>query len=191
MSSQRAALVSVFLLVSTCALAGVTTTVVDVPTRSVIQRFLYVHPDAPRANIIDLFGGTGVLGILDDGSFSNPAGYCNPMVRVRQALADRGYAIAFVDAASDGRVRNYPDVLAVINYLHAHDNVPTWVIGGDLSTKGTANIVGQLPVSYPAGVIFHAPDSWMLRYWRSSSDHRLSSGTDWIRSNSALRYTPV
>ena len=158
MSIQRAVLLSVLVLASHCALGDVTTTVVDVPTRGVTQRFLYVHPDAPKANIIDLFGGTGVLGIVDDGSFSNPAGYCNPVVRVRQALADHGYAIAFVDAASDGRVRNYPDVLAVINYLHAHDNVPTWVIGGDLSTKGAANIVGQLPVAYPAAAVFHAPD---------------------------------
>ncbi len=110
MPSQRAALWSVFLLISTCAQAGVTATVVDVPTRGVNQRFLYVHPDAPKANIIDLFGGTGVLAIEDDGSFGNPAVYCNPVVRVRQALADHGYAIAFVDAASDGRVRNYVDV---------------------------------------------------------------------------------
>ena len=159
MSSQRAALLPVLLLASTCALGGVTTTVVDIPTRGVNQRFLYVHPDAPKANIVDLFGGTGSLGIQDDGSFSNPAAYCNPVARNLQAFADHGYAIALVDATSDGRVRNYPDVLEVINYLHAHDNVPTWVIGGDLSTKGAANIVGQLPVSYPAGVIFHAPDT--------------------------------
>ena len=149
----------VLLLASTCALGGVTTTVVDIPTRGVNQRFLYVHPDAPKANIVDLFGGTGSLGIQDDGSFSNPAAYCNPVARNLQAFADHGYAIALVDATSDGRVRNYPDVLEVINYLHAHDNVPTWVIGGDLSTKGAANIVGQLPVSYPAGVVFHAPDT--------------------------------
>src|SRR5437660_687085 len=39
-------------MVSTNVVAGVTTTVVDVPTRGATQRFLYVRPDAPVANIV-------------------------------------------------------------------------------------------------------------------------------------------
>ena len=88
MSIQRAVLVSVIAFTSNCALCGVTTTVVDVPTRGVNQRFLYVHPDAPKANIVDLFGGTGHLDIQNDGTFGNLAVYCNPVVRNLQALAD-------------------------------------------------------------------------------------------------------
>ena len=158
MSIPRAVLLSVLAFTSNCALCGVTTTVVDVPTRGVNERFLYVHPDAPKANIVDLFGGTGHLDIQNDGTFGNPASYCNPIYRNLQALTDHGYAVAMVDATSDGRTRNYVDVLEVIRYLQARDNVPTWVIGGDTSAQGAANIVGQLPFAYPAGVVFHAPD---------------------------------
>ena len=48
---------------ASAAANATTTTVVDVPTRGVLQRFLYVHPDAPVANIVALGGGDGVFGI--------------------------------------------------------------------------------------------------------------------------------
>ena len=143
MSSQRAALLPVLLLASTCALGGVTTTVVDIPTRGVNQRFLYVHPDAPKANIVDLFGGTGCAGefrMTDRSAIPPPTAIPSLAIcRPSPIMATRS---RWSTPPPTGRARNYPDVLEVINYLHAHDNVPTWVIGGDLSTKGAANIVG-------------------------------------------------
>lgn len=55
------------LILSTClgaqALAATTTTVVDIPAPSGgTQRFLYLRPDAPAANIISLSGTTASCG---------------------------------------------------------------------------------------------------------------------------------
>jgi hypothetical protein len=121
-------------MIATSAMGAVTTTVVDVPTRGVTQRFLYLHPDAPAANIVVLPGGDGFLGIQDDGTMTTFTAGCNPVARNRQAFADHGFAVALVDAASDGSTYNFSDVLEVIRYVQARDNVPTWLIGG--STDG-------------------------------------------------------
>jgi hypothetical protein len=96
--------VLIFALASASAVAGVTTTVVDVPTRGTTQRFLYLHPDAPVANIVMLIGGDGFLGIQGDGTMTNLSALCNPVVRNRAALADHGYAVALVGATADGSV---------------------------------------------------------------------------------------
>jgi len=91
-------------MIATSAMGAVTTTVVDVPTRGVTQRFLYVHPNAPAANIVSLAGGGGVMGIQNDGTITTMNGLCNPVNRTRQAFADHNFAVALVDAASDGSV---------------------------------------------------------------------------------------
>jgi hypothetical protein len=144
-------------MIATSAMGAVTTTVVDVPTRGVTQRFLYLHPDAPAANIVVLPGGDGFLGIQDDGTMTTFTAGCNPVARNRQAFADHGFAVALVDAASDGSTYNFSDVLEVIRYVQARDNVPTWLIGGSTSTAAIANVAVKLPIDMPAGVIFFSP----------------------------------
>jgi hypothetical protein len=122
---QSAAALLISALTATSAAGAVTTTVVDVPSRGVTQRFLYVHPDAPTANVIDLPGGDGFLNIQNDGTMATNTALCNPVARNRQAFADHGFAVALVDAASDGSVQNFSDVLEVIRYMQARDHVPT------------------------------------------------------------------
>ncbi|HEV8553555.1 MAG TPA: hypothetical protein VGR65_09250, partial [Casimicrobiaceae bacterium] len=141
-------------------MAAVTTSVVDVPTRGVTQRFLYLHPDAPVANIVALPGGDGTFGIQDDGTMTTLAAICNPVARNRQAFADHGFAVALVDAASDGSTYNFSDVLEVIRYMQGRDNVPTWVIGGSSSTAAIANLAVNLPIDSPVGVIFFSPGNF-------------------------------
>jgi len=144
-------------MIATSAMGAVTTTVVDVPTRGVTQRFLYVHPDAPAANIVHLPGGDGVFGIQNDGTMTTPTAQCNPVNRNRQAFADHGFAVALVDAASDGSVYGFSDVFEVIRYMQARDNVPTWVIGGSSSTAAIANLAVNLPIDSPVGAVFFSP----------------------------------
>jgi hypothetical protein len=146
-------------MIATSAMGAVTTTVVDVPTRGVTQRFLYLHPDAPAANIVSLAGGDGVLGIQDDGTMTTIVGLCSPVNRTRQAFADHGFAVALVDATSDGVTYNFSDVLEVVRYMQARDNVPTWVIGGSSATAAIWNLAINLPIDMPVGVIFWSPGS--------------------------------
>jgi hypothetical protein len=144
-------------MIATSATGAVTTTVVDVPTRGITQRFLYLHPDAPTVNIVYLPGGTGTLGIQADGTMTTTEGLCSPVARTRQAFADHGFAVALVDAASDGSTYGFGDVLEVIRYMRARNDVPTWVIGGSTSTPAISNLAVNLPIDMPVGVIFFSP----------------------------------
>lgn len=144
-------------LVSCNAGAAVTTTVVDVPTRDATQRFLYVRPDAPVANIVFLPGGPGIMGIANDGSMPTIAGRCAPLARNRDAFAARGYAVALVDQTSDFKVRQYADVREVVRYMRGRDNVPTWIVGGSGSTMAALDFAVDLPQDEPLGVIIYSP----------------------------------
>jgi hypothetical protein len=145
-------------MLATSAMGAVTTTVVDVPTRGVTQRFLYLHPDAPAANIVAVPGGDGTLGIQNDGTLTSEVAQCFPVARTRQAFADHGFAVALVDAASDSSTYNFNDVLEVIRYMRARNDVPTWVIGGSSSTFVISNLAANLPSDMPVGAIFFSPD---------------------------------
>ncbi len=141
------------------AAAGVTSTVVDIPVTGATQRFLYVKPDAPIANIVNVPGGDGVLGIQNDGSMTTVVATCSPIGRNRQAFAERGYALALVDQTSTGSVGKLSDVLEVVKYMQARHNVPTFVVGGSSSTPAIANLAANLPAANPAAAaIFLSPD---------------------------------
>jgi hypothetical protein len=143
--------------VTSLASGAVTTTVVDIPTRDATQRFLYVRPDAPVANIIFLPGSTGILGIANDGSMPTVAGRCAPFARNRDAFAARAYALALVDQTSDFKVRQYADVREVVRYMRARDKVPTWIVGGSGSTMAALDFAVDLPHDEPLGLIIFSP----------------------------------
>lgn len=138
------------------ARADVTSTVVDLPSRGQTQRILHVRPDAPIANLVALPGSDGVLRIQPDGRFL--AGGCFPVNRTQSAIADHRIAIAFVDASTDGSVRNTADLLAVVNYMQSRDNVPVWIIGGSSSTGAVLKMALSLPAEMQVGVIFFSPE---------------------------------
>jgi len=137
--------------------AEVTTTVVDVPTRGVTQRFLYVRPDAPAANIVFLPGNNGILGIENAGSMPTLAGRCAPFARNRDAFASRGFALALVDQTSDLNVRQFADIREVVRYVRTRDNVPTWIVGGSASTTAALNFAVEASLDEPLGVVIFSP----------------------------------
>jgi hypothetical protein len=132
-----------------------TSKVVDISTRGVTQRFLYVRPDAPRATIVFLPGRDGHLGVEDDGSVPN-RGALRAVLRHRDAFLARGFALAFVDRASDLKARQFTDIREVVRYVRSRDNVPTWIIGGSGSTMGALNFAVELPSDEPLGVVIFA-----------------------------------
>jgi hypothetical protein len=139
--------------------AATTTTVVDVPTRGVTQRFLYVRPDAPVANIVFLPGRDGRTGIENDGSIPTIIGRCGLFSRNSDSFASRGFAIAIVDQASDGKVRQFADLYEIARYMRERDNVPTWIVGGSGSTTAALNFAAEFPIDEPLGVIIFSPFS--------------------------------
>jgi len=144
-------------LAATGAVGAVTTTVVDVPIDGDTQRFLYVKPDAPIANIVSIPGGDGILGIQGDGTMTTFTAACSPIGRVRQALAERGFAVALVDATANGAVRNANGVREVIRHMQGRHDVPTWIVGGSAATNIAANLALGMPAGSPGGVVFFSP----------------------------------
>ena len=158
MSTLRVAFTVLLIVASPAAWAATTTTVVDLVTRpGVTQRFLYVRPDAPRATIVAISGGSGILGIQDDGSMTTVESRCGPIVRNRQAFADAGFALVLLDQNSRSGVGVPADVAEVVRYVRARDPVPVWVEGGSSSTEAAAINAAALPATEPVGVIFFSP----------------------------------
>jgi hypothetical protein len=149
----------VSLLTSATGQAGAATTtgVVDIPTRGVTQRILYTRPDSPVANIVFLPGLDGILGIQDDGSMRTLAGRCAPLLRNREAIASRGFALAVVDQTSDFKVRQFADVREVVRHLQRRDPVPTWIVGGSGSTMAVLDFASEFPRDENLGVVIFSP----------------------------------
>jgi len=128
--------------------------VVDIPTRSgVTQRFIYILPASPKAAVILFAGGEGGLQISQDGAFKWGKG--NFLVRTRELFAEKGLAVAVVDAPSDrqsypflGGFRQKPehvaDIKAVIAWLKQQNNLPVWLVGTSRGTQSAAFIATQL-----------------------------------------------
>jgi Repeat of unknown function (DUF5648) len=140
------------------AIGAATTTVVDLAVGSHTQRFLYVRPDAPVANIVYLSGGDGVLDIQPDGTMGDfDTVKCGPLVRLRQQFADQKFSVALVDRNSVGDLRAFADVNEVIRHMQGRDNVPTWLIGGSSSTGAAMTLGAQLPAASPVGIVIFSP----------------------------------
>lgn len=149
-------LLAALVLLAPPAIGAITSTVVDIQTpRGAIQRILHVRPESPKAIIVWITSGDGHLGIQADGTMLN--GSCPTFPRTRLAFAQRGIALALVDAPSDNLIRRLADVSEVIRYVRARDVVPIWLAGGSMSTSATASFATALPASDPIGAIFHAP----------------------------------
>jgi len=134
--------------------AQTTAQVVDIATRpGVTQRFIYLAPDKPRAAVILLPGGHGGLQVFPNGSLK--WGDDNFLVRMRELFAQKGLAVALVDAPSDRQsppflsgFRQSPehviDLKAVIAWLRDKTGVPVWLVGTSRGTQSAAWIATQL-----------------------------------------------
>ena len=138
--------------------AATTSTVVEIPAASGgTQRFLWVRPDAPVATLVNIPGGDGNYAFGNDGSSFTSVGLCSPPYRTRADLAARGIAVVLIDAASNGSVGDFGDVLAVVREVRRRDTVPLWVSGGSASTGSAALAAANLPADIPGGVLFVSP----------------------------------
>ena len=128
--------------------------VIDIPTRpGITQRFLFINPPQATAALILFAGGHGGLQISADGRIGWGAG--NFVVRTRQQFAERGLAVAVVDAPSDRQSPPYlsgfrqtpehaADIKAVIAWLRQQTRLPVWLIGTSRGTQSAAYVATQL-----------------------------------------------
>jgi len=137
-------------------------TVIDIPTRGVTQRFLFLQPAHPVASLILLPGGDGVLRLRADGTGEKELMENNAIGRNRQRFAEQGFAVAYVDAPSDMQVTglspfrqstdHVADILAVIRYMREHADVPVWLIAHDTGVNSAVFAALNLPPNQPVGI---------------------------------------
>lgn len=134
------------------AFAQIPSRVVDIPTRpGVTQRFIYLAPENATRAVILFSGGEGILQISPNGEVNKGSG--NFLVRSRRLFAERGLAVAVIDAPSDrqsppflGGFRQTPehvaDVQAVIAWIR-QSGLPVWLVGTSRGTQSAAYVATQ------------------------------------------------
>ena len=161
-------------LVVSCAFAAVPEEFHEMPTRGGVQRFLYLQPAAPVANVVVLPGGNGVLKLRPDGTGDTFLLESSAPSRERQRLAAQGFAVAVVDAPSNWQdgvglnpYRQSPlhldDVRAVIGYMRARADLPVWLLGHSNGAESAFFVARNLPPEQPAGAILSAGPFERLR----------------------------
>ena len=111
-----------------------------------------IQPDKPKAAVILLPGGDGIIKLGPDG----PEKGGNFLVRTRDLFADNGLLVAVVDAPIEDEVQvslkglrvtpeHATDVAAVVTYLNELAKVPVWVVGTSRGTIGATNIAARQP----------------------------------------------
>lgn len=129
----------------------------------VTMRYLAVSPGEPKAAVILLTGGNGVLKLDADGKIGALGG--NFLIRTRNLFAREGLYTVALDAASDqqtgmnGQVRLSPqhaqDLAKVIADVKKRSGVSAvWVAGTSAGTLTAANVGARLRGNGAHGVIF-------------------------------------
>jgi hypothetical protein len=128
--------------------------IVDLPTRpGVTQRLLLLVPPAPQAVAVLFAGGHGGLQLSPEGAMQWGKG--NFLLRSRQAFAEKGIAVAVIDAPSDRQSPPYltgfrqtpehaTDVRAIITALRERFKLPLWLVGTSRGTQSVAYVAQEL-----------------------------------------------
>ncbi len=196
MSIPGAIVVLTLALMSIGASGAVTRVLVEIPTRTgVTQQFLFVTPDAPAANLVAVRGfGTYPDAIQNRGP--DP-----PFVKL---LAERGFAVALVDAPSDHlgdfiipaafrqSAEHATDILAVIRYMQQRADVPIWLSSESNGTVSVVSLANRLPSELRMGAILGSStttgvNSLFACRWIQCGSQRSSSPTRRTRASCLRR----
>jgi len=158
-----------FAAVMLCAWAGCAWAarpqVIDLPTRpGITERVLVEQPDHPPTAVVVLMtGGTGRLGIFDNGSLRNEGNF---LVRSRALFLQHGYAVVLPDTPSDHSTSPFlggtfresaehaADLAAVIGWAHQQFSRQVWIVGTSRGTHSAALAALSPPgVGAPDGVV--------------------------------------
>jgi len=157
------------LILGTASAAAATTTVSDVQTARGTIRIAHYRPDAPSANLYVMSGGDGVLRLQGSGTGTGENFVFSPLIRIRQQLLDAGYSLIMIDAPSDmGAGIPFPhrvtaahaaELLEVVRFVQARDNLPAWLMGFSAGGPSVANVAINAPRSTPLGLILLSPNT--------------------------------
>ncbi|MBV8045948.1 MAG: alpha/beta hydrolase [Paludibacterium sp.] len=134
------------LLALSAAAWGADTQVETVSARpGVTMRFLFLPQAHPLASVILLAGGSGNVGIGDDGSLAHDGNF---LVRTREAWRAEGFQVAVVDVPSDQpagmsdsfrqSAEHAADLAAVAAFLRQQAPAPVWLVGTSRGTISAA-----------------------------------------------------
>lgn len=168
MSSRSTAIALALVFVSTPVLSASGQVVVIEVRSGVVMRYLGIAPDGqPRAAVILLTGGNGVLRLSPSGSIGTDLGL-NFLIRSRDQFARQGLFVASLDTASDreggmnGAIRlseqHARDIgKVVVDVKSRAGGAAVWLVGNSAGTLSVANAGARLSRSdqtmRPAGIV--------------------------------------
>jgi hypothetical protein len=153
--------------------AQTSTTVSDVATARGTIRIAHYRASNPLANLYVMSGGFGQLGLQASGTGTHENFTFSPFIRIRQALLDAGYSLVMIDAPSDMTAAGIPfshrvtaahsaELLDVLRFVQARDNLPAWMLGFSAGGPSAANVALAVPRSQPFGLILMSPNTGVV-----------------------------
>jgi pimeloyl-ACP methyl ester carboxylesterase len=141
------------LAISFCGAARADESLELAPRPGVTETVVFTASAAPRANVVLLVGGNGVLAVTQK----------NFLLRVRGALAAGGLNVAVVDAPSDRRsgldphfrasAEHAKDIAAAVAFVKEKADLPVWLVGTSNGSISAANGAVRLGPAQLAGVV--------------------------------------
>lgn len=128
------------------------------------QKFLILRPDGPpKASVVLYAGGSGSIGIRNDGSLKSAGNF---LVRTRSLFVAQGFLVLVPDRPSDwagGDKWSYRltekharDAAALIAFLRAEADVPVWLVGTSRGSISAANAAARIEKNGPEGIVLTA-----------------------------------
>ncbi len=121
------------------------------------QRVLVLTPPEPRAVLVMFPGGTGQLGLGNDGHFAHGA---NVLVRTRADWVAQGFAVVIADAPTSASLRGARSTAAfgaaarrLITFVHDRFKLPLFVVGTSQGAIAAVNAAADAPTGLVAGVV--------------------------------------
>lgn len=120
-------------------------------------RVLYAAPTSARAALVMLPGGTGKVGIGDEGNLDHDENF---VVRTRAQWLKRGYALILPDALDGQNMRGqrsspeFADLVGdLVRFAHSRVTGPVFLLGTSQGTIAAMNGASQLSRDQIAGVV--------------------------------------
>jgi hypothetical protein len=142
---MASAVAGVILLIASCVPAAADTIVTELPLDDGgIQRVLYTSPANPRAALIMLPGGNGMVEFGPDGAFRRMGG--SFLLRTLPLWQAQGFAVAVLTPPNGMSLLGYRHTPAyaaamgqAVDFAHSRTNVPVWLVG---TSQGSTAAVG-------------------------------------------------
>jgi pimeloyl-ACP methyl ester carboxylesterase len=143
---SRTITASALLLIVSAVAAAAESSVTELPLEDGgIQRLLYASPATPRAALIMLPGGNGMVEFGPDGTFRRMGD--SFLLRTLPLWRDQGFAVAVLSAPNGMSLLGYRHTSAyaavigqAVEFVRNRANVPVWLVG--ISQGTTAAVAG-------------------------------------------------